>query len=236
MNDTCRALALLLTYPDARLRALLPRLAEFLAADRSLSAAAREGLAALVAELRGGEPYEVEAAYVDCFDRGRSTSLLLFEHVHGDSRERGQAMIDLLATYESAGLRLAPGELPDYLPAVLEFASTQPPKVAREFLGELSQILNELHSALVARRSRYAAAIASVLELAGERVRHVALPPEEPIDEAWAEPPAFDGCSTRGQARPDGAQPVHIVRKTPDAGATRGAGLPAASLSQGALR
>ena len=234
MNETCRALALLLTYPDARLRALLPQLAEFVAADRSLGAAAREGLAALIAGLLEGEPYEVEAAYVDCFDRGRSTSLLLFEHVHGDSRERGQAMTDLLATYESAGLSLAPGELPDYLPAVLEFASTQPPKVTREFLGELSDILNGLHGALVARRSRYASVIASVLELAGERVRHVALPPEESIDEAWAEPPAFDGCSTRGQARPDGALPIHLVRKTPDAGAARGAGLSAASHRQGA--
>jgi len=212
MNDTCRALALLLGYPDARLRELLPQLGEFLAADRSLGAATREGLAALVAELRDREPYEVEANYVDCFDRGRSTSLLLFEHVHGDSRERGQAMIDLLATYESAGLRLAPGQLPDYLPVALEFASTQPPKVAREFLAEMSQVLNALHEALAARRSRYAALIAAVLELAGERVRHVTLQPDEPLDEAWAEPPAFDGCSTRGQARPDGAQPIHLVR------------------------
>ncbi len=212
MNDTCRALALLLGYPDARLRELLPQLGEFLADDRTLGAATREGLAALVAELRDREPYEVEANYVDCFDRGRSTSLLLFEHVHGDSRERGQAMIDLLATYESAGLRLAPGQLPDYLPVALEFASTQPPKVAREFLAEMSQVLNALHEALAARRSRYAALIVAVLELAGERVRHVTLQPDEALDEAWAEPPAFDGCSTRGQARPDGAQPIHLVR------------------------
>ncbi|HMM52383.1 MAG TPA: nitrate reductase molybdenum cofactor assembly chaperone [Burkholderiaceae bacterium] len=212
MSDTCRALALLLGYPDARLRGLLPQLGDFFAADRSLGAAVREGLTALVAGLRHGDPYEVEADYVDCFDRGRGTSLLLFEHVHGDSRERGQAMIDLLATYESAGLQLAPGQLPDHLPVALEFASTQPPKVAREFLGEMAQVLNQLYGALLARRSRYAAAIAAVLELAGERVRHVPLLPEEPLDEAWAEPPAFDGCSTRGQARPDGAQPIHFVR------------------------
>lgn len=222
MNDDCRALAQLLTYPDARLRALLPRLGDALAADRSLSATAREALAGLVAGLRAGDPYEVEAAYVDCFDRGRSTSLLLFEHVHGDSRDRGQAMTDLLATYERAGLRLAPGQLPDYLPAVLEFASTQPAAIARAFLAELSDVLNALHGALVARRSRYAAAIAAVLELAGERIRHVPLPPDEPLDDAWAEPPAFDGCSTRGQARPGTPQPIHIVRRGPDAGAASG--------------
>jgi nitrate reductase delta subunit len=236
MNDTCRALALLLGYPDARLRELLPQLGEFFVADRSLGPAVREGLAALVAELRNGEPYEVEANYVECFDRGRSTSLLLFEHVHGDSRERGQAMIDLRATYESAGLRLAPGQLPDYLPVALEFASTQPPKVAREFLAEMSQVLNGLHEALAARRSRYAAVLSAVLELAGERVRLVPLPPEEPLDEAWAEPPAFDGCSTRGQARPDGAQPIHLVPRTPGAGTDRGARPFAAPLRQGVAR
>lgn len=211
-SRTLRALAQLLTYPDARLRALLPELAAQLDADRRLGPAVREALAALLAHLRSRDPYELEAEYVDCFDRGRATSLLLFEHVHADSRERGQAMVDLLATYEQAGLRLAPGQLPDWLPAVLEFASTQPPKLARAFLGELAPLLNSLHTALAARRSRYAAVIAAALDLAGERVRPVVLPPEEPLDEAWAEPPAFGGCSTRGQSRPDGAQPVHFVR------------------------
>ncbi len=214
---TLRALAQLLTYPDARLRALLPALGEHFAGDRACSPAVREALVSLVAHLRARDPYEIEADYVDCFDRGRATSLLLFEHVHADSRERGQAMVDLLATYEQAGLRLAPGQLPDWLPIVLEFASTQPPKLARAFLGELAPLLNALHTALAARRSRYAAAIAAALELAGEHVRTVALPPEEPIDEAWAEPPAFGGCSTHGQSRPDAAQPLHFVRRAPSA-------------------
>ncbi len=213
-SRTLRALALLLAYPDARLRALLPMLGAHFEADRACSAEVREALVALVAHLRSRDPYEIEADYVDCFDRGRATSLLLFEHVHADSRDRGQAMVDLLATYEQAGLRLAPGQLPDWLPAVLEFASTQPPKLARAFLGELAPLLNALYAALAARRSRYAAPIAAALELAGERVRAVALPPDEPIDQAWAEPPAFGGCSTRGQARPDGTQVVRVVRST----------------------
>lgn len=211
---TLRALAQLLTYPDARLRSMLPALAAHFEADAACSPAAREALAALIERLRSRDPFEVEADYVDCFDRGRATSLLLFEHVHADSRDRGQAMIDLLATYERAGLRLEPGQLPDWLPAVLEFASTQPPKQARAFLGELAALLNALHTALVARRSRYAAVIAAVLELAGERVRHVALPPEEALDDAWAEPPAFGGCSTHGQSGAPAVQPVHFVRDT----------------------
>jgi nitrate reductase delta subunit len=163
------------------------------------------------------DPYEAEARYVDTFDRGRATSLHLFEHVHGDSRDRGPAMADLQQTYEAGGLLLQPGELPDYLPAVLEFASMQPVRTAREFLGETAHILNAIFSALLERDSPYAAVIAAVLELTGQRVSAVPVAREPELDEAWAEPPAFDGCSTRGQARPDAPQPIHIVRKTSSA-------------------
>ena len=97
---------------------------------------------------------QVEADYVELFDRGRATSLHLFEHVHGDSRDRGPAMIDLGQTYEKAGLILAEGELPDYLPAVLEFVSTQPPREARAFLGEMAHILNAIFAALIAASER----------------------------------------------------------------------------------
>lgn len=211
---TCLAAARVLGYPDATLRPALPELDAHFRDEPALSRPVRDGLRTLVQGLLEGDPYEVEARYVDTFDRGRSTSLHLFEHVHGDSRDRGQAMVDLAQTYAGAGLHLAPGELPDFLPVALEFASTQPPAVARGFLGEMAHILNALHTALSARRSPYAAAIAAVLELAGEAVQHVPLPPDEALDDAWAEPPAFDGCSTKGQSRPDGVHPIHIVRKS----------------------
>ncbi len=121
-------------------------------------------------------------------------------------------MVDLGKTYHSAGLDLAPGELPDYLPAVLEFVSTQPTPQARGFLSEIAHILNAVHSALQKRGSHYAAVLAALLELAGEQVHAVEVAPEPHIDEAWQEPEVFDGCSTRGQARPDAPQPVHFVR------------------------
>ena len=136
----------------------------------------------------------------------------MFEHVHGDSRDRGPALIDLLQTYEKAGLQFEADELPDHLPVVLEFASTQPPAVAKEFLGEMAHILNALFSALVARNSPYASVIAAVLEVSGQRVQSVALTPEPPMDEVWAEPEAFGGCSTQGQSKPDQPQPLHFVR------------------------
>jgi len=212
-----RALALLLGYPDAALRAQLPALMDVLDQEGAVPAARRTELRSLAADLSRRDPLEVEAQYVETFDRGRATSLHLFEHVHGDSRDRGPAMVDLAQTYEKAGLHLAPEELPDHLCVVLEFASTQPPQLAQDFLGEMAHILTSIFSALLKRGSPYAAAVAAVLELAGQRVQAVPFAADEPLDDSWAEPEAFDGCSTKGQARPGEAQPIHIVRKAPAA-------------------
>ena len=214
-RHTLRALALLLGYPGEGLRGVLPDLADAIDAESALPAARRAELRAFVREMERADPIDLEARYVEPFDRGRATSLHLFEHVHGDSRDRGPAMIDLTQTYEKSGLLLGPHELPDHLCVVLEFASTQPPAVAREFLGEMAHILNTIFSALRKRESRYASVLAAVLELAGHKAEAVAVADDEPMDESWAEPVVFDGCNTRGQAAPGQAQPIHIVRKNP---------------------
>ena len=119
MSLTLRVLARLLTYPDAELRRHLPAMAEALAGERALPARRQAEIEHLLDALESAPALDAEATYVDLFDRGRSTSLHLFEHVHGDSRDRGPAMVDLAQTYEKAGLYLGPGELPDYLPVVL---------------------------------------------------------------------------------------------------------------------
>jgi nitrate reductase delta subunit len=204
-----RVLAALLAYPDAELRGHLPEMMVLLAKDEALSGSRRGELEALARWLADTEPLEAETEYVETFDRGRSTSLHLFEHVHGDSRERGPAMIDLARTYAAAGLMLKEGELPDYLPVVLEFASTQPPREARAFLGEIAHLVNAIFSALLARRSRYATVMGALLDMAGEQARAVEIPAEPALDASWPEPPAFDGCTGAGQ----GPQPVRIVRK-----------------------
>lgn len=214
MTHTLRACALLISYPDADLRRMLPSIATALHEEAALSATRLAELEALIEALQQQDPIDTEAAYVELFDRGRSTSLHLFEHVHGDSRDRGPAMIDLAQTYEKAGLFLSPGELPDYLPVVLEFASTQPPKEARAFLAEMTHILNALFTALVKRESRYASVVGALIELAGERAQAVKIQPDEALDDSWAEPLAFDGCSSHGQAKPGAAQPIHLVRKS----------------------
>ena len=219
MSKTLRVLSALLGYPDAQMRRYLPEMRGLLQAEGALSQARRAEIDALMDALGSADPLEAEADYVALFDRGRGTSLHLFEHVHGDSRERGPAMIDLGQTYAKAGLMLAEGELPDYLPAVLEFVSTQPPREARAFLGEMTHIFNAIFGALQQRRSAYAGVPGALLELAGETAQPVKPAAEELLDESWAEPPVFDGCSIKGQARPGQPQPVRLVRADTKPGA-----------------
>ena len=207
-----RVLARLLSYPDAELRAHVPDMRRALRAEGAVSPGRLKELDALMTALERGQSIENEAAYVQIFDRGRSTSLHLFEHVHGDSRDRGPAMIDLAKTYEKAGLFLSPGELPDYLPVVLEFVSTQPPKEARAFLAEMAHIFRAIFSGLQHSRSAYASVLGALLELSGEKAHAVKVVPDEALDEAWEEPVAFDGCSSRGQARPGQTRPIHFVK------------------------
>lgn len=211
---TLRVLAALLGYPDAPMRSHLSEMRDIPRSEGALSAARQTELDALIDSLSSGDPLETEASYVELFDRSRLTSLHLFEHVHGDSRDRGPALVDLARTFESAGLHLAEGEMPDYLPVVLEYASTQPPREARAFLAEMAHILNAIYSALSKRRSRYASVLGALIELAGEEVVPVDVPEDESVDATWAEPAAFDGCSAAGQSRGDQTQPIRIHRKT----------------------
>ena len=222
-----RVLAALLGYPDAERRGFLPQMGKVLRQEAALSAAAVSAIEVLIGELAGGDPLDVEADYVALFDRGRATSLHLFEHVHGDSRERGPAMVDLAQTYAQAGLLLAPGELPDYLPVVLEFVSTQPAAEAQAFLAEMAHIFGAIFSSLQQRGSPYACVLGALLEIAGEPIvasAPLAGPePEQGLDATWAEPLAFDGCSTKGQAKPGQEQVLHFVPRTQPHSAQPGA-------------
>jgi nitrate reductase delta subunit len=220
MSLTLRVLARLISYPDDALRAHLDDLRQALRSEAALQPARAAEVAALIDSLANQSAIDAEADYVQLFDSGRRTSLHLFEHVHGDSRDRGPAMIDLAQTFEKAGLYLAEGEMPDHLPVVLEYASTQPPREARAFLAEMAHIFNVIFSALDKRQSRYASVLGALIELAGEKASPVNLPDEAPIDETWSEPAAFDGCSAAGQSRPNQPQPVQIHRKSPAQAAT----------------
>jgi nitrate reductase molybdenum cofactor assembly chaperone NarJ/NarW len=205
-------LAHLLSYPDAELRAHLPELQAALHDERALGSGSAGRAGRLITRLSRRRPLDVEAEHVELFDRGRGTALHLFEHVHGDSRDRGPAMVDLCQTYEAAGLYLAPGELPDHLTGGAAVRVHPAAGAGQGLPGrDRAHPAGDLQRA-AAPRGAHACVLAALLDLAGEKAQAVAVPPEPELDESWAEPMAFDGCSTQGQARPGQPQPIQIVR------------------------
>ncbi|MGE0224456.1 MAG: nitrate reductase molybdenum cofactor assembly chaperone [Acetobacteraceae bacterium] len=209
MARTWRALAALLSYPTPELQAATDDIAAALAAEAVLSPSQRNALSGLLTDLGTGDIYDLQERYVALFDRGRATSLYLFEHVHGESRDRGQAMADLLALYAEHGLEVAASELPDYLPLFLEFLSVLPMTEARPLLAEPAAILRALADRLVRRDAGYAAVLATLADLAqAPAVGASAIPEEDPddlaaLDVAWEEAAvrfgpgeALDGCGT----------------------------------------
>jgi nitrate reductase delta subunit len=213
---TLRVCAALLGYPEAELLAALPELADAIDVERLPPRAARAELKGLI-EALGRDPLAAsQERYVALFDRSRALSLHLFEHVHGESRDRGQAMVDLASMYEARGLAVEGHELPDYLPAFLEFASLLPAPEARDLLGEAADVLRALGDRLAERGSRYCAVFAALLAIAGARGLAVERAAQsqageedtpEAIDHSWMEQPV-----TFGGGAPQAA-PVHFYRK-----------------------
>lgn len=156
MTATYKVLSAILAYPTLEFQGATKELVEALDDERLLSAKQRAAVAALIADIAAGDLREVQARYVDLFDRTRSLSLHLFEHVHGESRDRGQAMVSLLERYRQAGLDVTARELPDYIPLFLEFLSTLEIAEARASLAECIHILAALGERLRKRGSEYA--------------------------------------------------------------------------------
>ncbi|MBM3504616.1 MAG: nitrate reductase molybdenum cofactor assembly chaperone [Alphaproteobacteria bacterium] len=195
-QTTLKALAVLLDYPSDALVAAHQEIRE---AIRSLAPAERADVTTLIDEIVGGDLLELQAAYVGLFDRNPRLSLNLFEHVCGDSRVRGQAMVALLTRYRRAGIEPAGAELPDYLPIYLEFVSSRPALEAEALLAEIAHVLAPVRDRLVKRGSAYAGVFDALIGLTGKnREFPRATAPEEPeepedIDRAWAEAPVEFG-------------------------------------------
>lgn len=186
-----RLLARLLIYPDSDAQAALPAIRERLLADPAIPSRLRRDLGHALDELASADPLELQERYSGMFDRIRSLSLHMFEHVHGDSRERGPAMLDLVALYRRHGLDVTAGELPDYLPLFLEFLSTIERAEADRYLADAADILGALHDRLSKRQSPYAAIFAVLLHLARAPATPLAEEQEElsfaALDRAWEE-------------------------------------------------
>jgi nitrate reductase delta subunit len=212
--STLKTLSALLSYPTPELKAALPEIAQHLGRDKRLSRRDHAGLGDLLGELMTVDLLDAQERYVEVFDRGRATALHLFEHVHGESRDRGQAMVDLQNVYAQAGFELATHELPDYLPAMLEFLSHRPAAEVQDMLGDCAHILRAIGEALQSRASRYSAVFGALLSLVGEAGLDPAADPapEASLDEEWAEPPAFDGLGC-GSSQPPQKSVIKIVKR-----------------------
>lgn len=191
-----KAFSALLSYPTEEMRQALLEIADAISHSPLVGPRERQGLIDLIAEIGQGDLFTAEERYVDLFDRGRALSLHLFEHLHGDSRDRGTAMVELKRLYAAAGFELSARELPDFLPVVLEYLSCRDLAEARDLLADCAHILASIARALVARRSRYAAVLQALLVIAGEKpVDGAKVPPaseqEDEFDRDWDELPAF---------------------------------------------
>ena len=153
MIKALKAFSALLSYPTAELQQAAGEISETIEAETAIPVSVRDRLHKLLTELAADDIYDLQERYTLLFDRTRSLSLHLFEHVHGESRDRGQAMIDLKAQYEKANLFMGAAELPDFLPLFLEFLSTLPAQEASDMLGQPAHILAAMAERLRKRGS-----------------------------------------------------------------------------------
>lgn len=217
--STLKIFAALLHYPDERLQQHADELAVALRAEQLITGTRLQAVEAFIERLRDTDLLDLQAEYVETFDRGRSRSLYLYEHVHGESRDRGPAMVELAQEYRAHGFEIATVELPDYLPLFLEFLASLPLQEALIWLEDVGHVLQLLHARLTRRASRFAVLLEPLVRLAGlapeeavqEQVaREVPDDTPEALDRAWVDAPVTFGQ----EGGCDSEQPASTVQPT----------------------
>lgn len=200
MATTFKALSALLSYPTADLKAAAQEIRAALAGEAIAPKWLVERLNRLIDEIEIIDLIELQERYVFLFDRTRSLSLYLFEHVHGESRDRGQAMVDLRTLYAEAGLDADARELPDYLPMFLEYLSLRPIEEARALLAEPIAVIAALRERLARRKSSYAFVLRTLEAIAAGE------PAARQLDELRKapddDPDDFDALDAQWEDRP----------------------------------
>ncbi len=181
---TFKVISLLLMYPESDWLTALPEMEAVLEAEAGLNGGAHPRMAPLFAQLRDTRLIALQENYVATFDRNPSHSLHLFEHIHGESRDRGSAMIDLLNEYWKYDFDASASELPDYVPLFLEFLSLLPAEEALELLGDAVHVLATIGRKLDANGSPYATAFQVLEALSPVAAQELAEPPVRDMDEA----------------------------------------------------
>jgi nitrate reductase delta subunit len=195
-----KALGALLDYPTPELQAASDEIEQALCEERALGATEIEGVRAFMDRLRGRDLMELQEYWIGLFDRSKRLALHLYEHSHGESRDRGQAMVNLALTYRMNGFELNAAEMPDYLPLFLEFLSVIPAAHARRYLTDAIEIIEALRIRLEERDSTYAALLGALVTLASREADAdeveaiLGQEPQDPtdfeeLDREWAEEP-----------------------------------------------
>lgn len=241
-----KVISRLLDYPSQALFDAAGEMIEVVQKAAEISPESRVQLANFISELTSRDLYDAQESYDLLFDRGRALSLLLFEHVHGESRDRGQAMVDLISVYKSKGFEVSSEQLPDYIPLYLEFLSEQEATYAQEWLGDVCHLLAMLAERLKDRECHYAVLFDTLAALSGEQVDRAEIAATvskeerddtvEAIDKEWEDrevlfddPVAGEGCPTSGVHQssksldPNNIQ--HVPLRWHDADAAEVAGL-----------
>ncbi len=208
METVFKVVSLLLSYPTEELLETMPEIRRAID-DAPLDSPGKAALRRLADDIGRRDAYDAQERYVLLFDRTRSLSLHLFEHVHGESRDRGQAMVDLMAMYGEDGFEIDTKELPDYLPMFLEYLSMKPRGEAVRLLDETAHILAALRERLQKRQSVYANAFIALESMARQKpdaglLRDLLQAPDddpadlEALDRVWEEEAVTFGGNADG--------------------------------------
>lgn len=221
------ALSRLIDYPSQEMYDLGSDFANFIGNDSEVSEHDKKALLAFVEQRFGGDLLDWQSDYDGLFERGRSLSLLIYEHLHGESRDRGQAMVNLLEQYKAAGLDIGVRELPDYIPLFLEFASTQGSENAKGWLQDIAPILALLTVRLEKRDCNYSVLFNALVNLSGEDIDMQALKDQvkdekrddtkKALDKVWEEEAVtFGGDAVNGGCPSDTSKPSESQRRDQD--------------------
>lgn len=190
MITTYKILSLLLSYPSEELQAFLPEALRELSAEGLLAEEHLAGVRDFADHWGSHDLIEWQAEYVQLFDSGRAASLYIFEHLKGDSKDRGQAMVDLAEHYRSRGMQLSAPELPDYLPVFLEFLSSLPAAEAAETLAGAVNVISLIHSRLNEKKNIYRHLPGAVISLS-------ATAPDRPADSSGTGESGYENPDSR---------------------------------------
>lgn len=201
---TFKILGLLLTYPNAENISHYNEMVQLLEAEKILPTKVLKLIEEFMSKQQVSDLLDLQEEYVETFDRSRSYCLNLFEHVHGESRDRGQAMVDLAEMYHEKGLFIDSKELPDFLPVFLEYLSLCEVTETTELLDDVAHIIATIGAKLKKNKNDYHVVFEALTKLSTVKIDSkiienalAELAKEdnslEALDKEWEEAAAFTG-------------------------------------------